>query len=97
MAADRTHGAAGALRVLSNPAKTIKKACPSLSWIPNAVFIICLLLLTIRRSVPNENNAYSQSYGRQHLLYSAFLNNGRASVPFTKHGNINPASDTVRL
>lgn len=97
MAAEHTHGAAGALCLLSNLAKTIKKACPSLSWIPNAVFIICLLLLTIRQSVPIENDAYSQSYGSQRLLYSAFLNNGRASVPSMKHGNINSASETVRL
>ena len=97
MTAEHTRGAAGAPRVRSNPAKTTRKTFPSFSWIHNAVFIICLLLLTTRQCLLMENNACSPSYGSQRLLYSDFLNNGRGSVPSTVQGNFNPASKTVGL
>lgn len=98
MDAEHTRGAAGAPCVLSSPVKAIKKAFPSLSWITNAVIIICLLLLTIRQRISIENNACA-TYGSQCLLHSTFLKYGRARVPSTLQGNqgINSASKTVRL
>ena len=97
MAAEHTRGLAGAPCVPSNSVKAVKKRISTFCWILNAVFILSLLLLTTRQRVSIKYNVCAPSCGSQCLLYSTFLNNGRAKVPSTLHGNINPASKAVRL